>query len=845
MTDVQAYFASTWPLLQQAALYRPNPTFHNPAWGAAGFRVLIVRLSPFRDVDRSTPHLFLFQAVRRVLPDAYIDMAFFPPEHDRRRLQADGVPLLVGVQSWRSLQDFDVVLVSNAYTLELINLPYLLQRSGAPVLAGDRDASWPPIILGGSNALATQSMLTGTGDAVVDALFFGEGEGQVGDLVRALAEADADRPRRERLLRAAEGVTGLWVANGPPDQQVTSAVCDAPRGEDLLTQYPLLDSGQAGTARLQISFGCPAFCSFCFEGYGRKPYREVPRDALLAAARRLKRRQGAEALDLYSFNVNTHADVLALLLGLNRQFDRVHLKSQRVDMLAAMPGLLDAEVAADKRSFTLGVEGISRRMRAFLHKSLADPELMDVLARLLRHKIREVKLFYILTGHEDADDLAEFREVVRDLKAMPSRRGVRVIFSFGLLVRMPFTPLRYDRLFLEEDDWRQIVGPVKATCETNGFEFRLATSWEAYATSQVLALGGTWLHRPVLALAEAGHCYDLTLSPGYWPALRRWMEEHGHWTPAFLGEKGPDAAFPLGFVAPRVDADVLYRQYRRAQQGVDRGYCLGEVGRLVDPIREARCLGCGACTTPEQRRAITEHAMQHPGLGYLSELEALMRRKWRRKPLYARLWLPPEAVADDPAWTNAWVMQALFEAYPELVDALLRVQERVFTVGDAPERFANLHGESVFALTAWEPAALAVLARDEAPAAPHHAPLVRGVQFRGWVEAFEPGQVRQAELHLTLPTAHFPDAGDRLRRFLQDAYVPVNVRRAGAGYRFDLSKKARKKRVLLGGEYHQDARTFEARLRVSLKFDLLGYLQGFGAPGRWREASVEVVRLEI
>ncbi|MBE9508946.1 MAG: hypothetical protein IMY86_12970, partial [Chloroflexi bacterium] len=35
-----------------------NPTFNNPAFEDASYRVLIVRLSPFRDVDRSIPHLF-------------------------------------------------------------------------------------------------------------------------------------------------------------------------------------------------------------------------------------------------------------------------------------------------------------------------------------------------------------------------------------------------------------------------------------------------------------------------------------------------------------------------------------------------------------------------------------------------------------------------------------------------------------------------------------------------------------------------------------------------------------------------------------------------------------------
>ena len=834
MTHYQEFFAHNWPLLQQAALYRPdpNPTFGNPAFEATDFRVLIVRLSPFRDVDRSTPHLFLFQAVRHALPGAYIDMAFFPPQHDRERLLAAGVPLLVGTQSWHSIEKFDVALVSNAYTLELINLPYLLHHSGVPLLARERDAAWPPLILGGSNAMAAQAIVTETGDCVADALFFGEGEREVETLIQVLHE-NATLPRRERLLRAAGTVTGLWIANGPSRQQVAKAVCADPSGEDLLTAYPLLDSPEASTAKLQVNYGCPAFCTFCFEGYERKPYRELPQEAILATARQLKQRQGPEEVDLYSFNFNTHQDILTLLLALNRLFDRVSFKSQRVDVLATLPELLEAEVIADKRSFTLGIEGVSRRMRAFLHKSLADAEIETVLARLLRQKIREIKLFYILTGHETESALEEFRDFVGRLKALRQRmnRGVRIIFSFGLLVRMPFTPLRHDRLFLDEAEWRQVIGPVKSACETNGFEFRLAVPWDEYAASQVLALGGHWLHTPVLALAQQGHFYDIALTPGYWDSLRDWMEVQGRWNETFLGEKGPDFAFPMEFVRSDVMPRFLYQQYRQALVGVDEGYCLG-----------SQCLACGACADPEQRAAITTHTMQPQGGAYRRELEDVMRTKWRLKPLYARFWLPPETAGRDPAWLNAWVMQALLAQYPDLLDNLLSVEESLFTTKDNRRRYVNLHGETIFALKAWDTIKLAeTLGRGfSAPGLPS---TVYRLRFLEWLDSFETGAFARMELALTLPSVHFPDAGQQLRGVLQSAYAPVNVRRVGESYTFDVPDKTLKKKLLFEGEFNQDEIAFTARLVVGPKFELLDYLRSFPEPERWREASVEVTEL--
>jgi len=854
MASYEAYFSEHWPVLQQAGLYRPgaNPTYGNPAFEAASFRALVVRLSPFRDVMKSAPHLFLFQAVRRALPDAYIDMAFLPPEHDRARWLADGVPLLIGTQSRRDIADFDVVLISNAYSLELINLPYLLTHSGVPMLAGERDAAWPPLILGGSNAMAAQMVLTPEGDSIVDALFFGEGEREVEALLQALVQtrgANRSASKQERLTAAAGSVTGLWVANGPPDQQVVEAICHAPQSDDLIVEYPSLNSEEASTARLQVNFGCPAFCTFCFEGYDRKPYREVSIDHILAAADRLKVAQGVEAVDVYSFNFNTHEQILALMLELNRRFDRVHVKSQRVDLLAVMPSLMEAEVKADKRSFTIGVEGISNRMRAFLHKSLSDAEIESVLVRLMREKIREIKLFYILTGHEDQADLDEFHRFVVQLKAWRRQysRGLRIVFSFGLLIRLPLTPLRYDRLFLEEEAWRRITGPVKSTCETNGFEFRLATPWDEYAASQVLALGGSWLCEPVIELARQGHLYDLVLTPGYWTALRAWMEEHGYWTDAFLGEKGPDAEFPLDFVKPSVRPGMLYHQYTQALAGVDEGYCLGEVGNPAAVGEPGRCLGCDACTTPEERAAITQHQMQVPGSGYLRELEETMRSKWRLQPVYARVSLPPVVAAADPAWLNAYLMRSLLARFPDLASNLLSVQESLFTTRANAPRYAGLYGETVVALKAWDRQALGQTLQM-APAAPAAAPpqaLPGDVRFLGFLDAFEPGSFDRARLHLALDAVHFPDAGRQLRTYLQGKYIPVNLRGAGGGYMFDIPLKAKKKRVLFEGKFSQTDGRFDLNLVVSPKFDVVDYLKSFTEPGRYREALVEVVQLTL
>ncbi|MGC9399441.1 MAG: radical SAM protein [Anaerolineae bacterium] len=827
------FFEEQWSLFQSAGVYLPreNPTFRNPEFEAARSRVLIVRLSPYRDVDRSTPHLFLYQAVRRAQPEAYVDVAFFPPEHDRARFAEAGVPFLVGVQSLRAAHEFDLVLISNAYLLELINLPYLFLKSDIPPMASERDAKWPIFVLGGSNALAAQALITPSGDSFVDALFFGEGEGEVEALAHTLLNPTLPS-KAERLDRAAASVKGLWLANRDAPQHVTKALCPTPRADDLLTDYPLLNGAEAGTARLQINYGCPAFCAFCFEGYDRKPYREVPLDDVLTTARQLKRKHGPEVLELTSFNFNTYADILTLLLDLSRLFNRVGLKSQRIDFLYRTPLLLDAEVAADKHTFTLGIEGLSARLRAFLQKDLQTETITGMLERLLHRKIRELKLFYILTGHETEADLAEFHAFIGELRDVRRRlnRRVRVVVSAGRLVRMPFTPLRHDRLFLDEDDWTSIVGAVKSACETQGAEFRLATPWADYAVSQVLALGGYWLHEPLIALAKQGYCYDTELDPAYWEALRAWMQAQGYWNAAFLGEKGPDYDFPLAFVEGGVRKGFLYEVYQQAKAGVERGTCLGREEAT------GTCLGCDACFSLEQKRDVVMHTVHIPQrTGFVEDFSALMRTKRRLDPLYVRVRVPAFVAHTDPTWLNAWVFRYLLQTYPALESNLLSVQEALFTHHALRDRFPVPAGELCFALRAWD--VDDVLWELAAPAEAD----AHGTRFLGVAEDFTPGEFTQLQLRLALPVAHFPKAGQRLRRYLQEQYVANNVRREGETYRFVLPEKALKKRWLFGGTYTVEGAQFVAQLEIGPKFDLLGYLRSFGAPGREREAHIEVL----
>jgi len=792
-------------------------SLRNPFFEEASSRILIIRLSPWRDVDRSQAHLFLFSEARSALPWAFIDFSFFPDRADRDLLAraANGgggaaAPFFFGIASGRSVADFDLVLVSNAFGLELVNLPWLFSTAGLPFRASARRdlARCPIFVLGGSNASGTGAIVRENGDSFMDGIFFGEGEGAAGRLCAILAEGEGGRDAR--LARATGEIEGFWASSLPGRPTAIRRLRASP---PPLVDPPNLNSENSGTVRLQISAGCPGLCSFCFEGWDRRPYRELPEGEILTAARELKRNTGADSLEVYSFNFNTHERIASLIFELGRIFRRVNLMSQRLDILANVPGLLEAELAGDKRSFTLGVEGISRRMRAYYRKGIDDDELERLTSLLVRPGIKELKLFYIISGLEDADDLAEFSAFARRLEEVRRERaqGLRILASAGYLVRLPRTPLQYAPLCLDRARLEGIAKAMAAACDANGLEFRLAADFGEYATDQLLGLAGGALADWLESGPGAGFTYDGTLSRGAWPSLADFAKARGLMDEAFLGEKGEGWRPPLAFLA---DDDVVLRhEYLEAKSRHDRQACLGE-----------GCRGCGACPDSEAMAAIGSHRIAAPDRNLVERIERLTAVKAAFKPIFATVELPEGLAGATEACMGAWLMRRLMAKAPGSELYLFEARESLFSGGEEwglPEGFI---GRTSFALYG--------------PRQERIRELCALSGFEALDARPEPDSIR-AEISLPFSStgARDDDATEALRLWLSSSFVSFTESALPSGRSFAVSPRDRKKGQFLGISYRVEDSQTKMSLNVGPRADigkLVAELRHRGRPARVR-----------
>lgn len=811
-----------------------------PQAPASALKVLVVRLSPAEDVEESISHLVLARELVTVLGPVLVDLAFMPGRQDRRVLAGAGLPPFVGCRSFLPPGAFDLIMVSCSYVPELANLSFLLESAGLPLRALDRAGDdWPLVLLGGAAALMSQAAL-----GLVDALYTAEFELVSRDLARVLqapASSPMPEPGPQRAavrqawregLRQQPGMAwldsaGIIRGSGVARPEAVPGAF-APGGPGL----PVLNNPHAGTVRLLISLGCPFRCSFCFEGAVRKPYGELDLSSLAGGAARLRRQTGAHSVDLLSFNFNTHRSIMPLMAELLAIYPFVHLMSQRLDILYRNPELLQAQLLCGKRSFTLGIEGVSARMRRFFRKDLAEDSVRGIVGQLLQAGAREIKCFYIISGHETEADLDEFQAFVRHCQAERQRLGNKatLLYSFGYLAVMPHTPLSRLPVRLDPAAFRAVHARVQAIAAAEGAECRLAFDEASWLTGQVLSLAGQSLAAELLhSLHRQGLRFDDTLDPAALALVRRQLPAGAQ----AAGSWQPEAVHPLeGFCPPQVlanrDAGWAAVQPELAGTYPPASQPGSQPGSQADNRRPA------GASVPEPDRPAGRSARLAADARALETIRGLEVRRRQLPHLLVRLCLPRGLAGACKEWGEAWVSRRIL-ALPD-GEALLRASDVWQESRDRAGLIPWWWGHNIYDLTLREgsdPAAWAAgLATGLADLEPWCLP--------GFAPQDLKGLVCRLDLPLTLWTGQPDTVRERqlqagLQRALAAHHVPATLQRLPGGFRYAVAPKAARKALVreltvwtraegwqlaLAGQPRLDVRDF-------LKQAVPGLLDGF------------------
>lgn len=775
------------------------------------FRFLLVRLSTYFDTGYSFTHQYLYQLAAEN-KDVYPDLCYLPPKNDGELFNKHQIPWLIGTQSKRVASDFDVIGFSNSITQELINIPHFLIKSQIPLKKSERlnRQDIPLIILGGANAMYSQSIWLD--DPLVDGIFIGENNQAIEQIFSICVESKKLNCSKFETLNHLSEIPGFFIPN-QKNRTKKSISLNLNEAKHLTAGTVYFLSDAIGTSHLQISEGCPCFCSFCAETWERRPYRERNAEMLKQTALEMKAQMGLDSIEIYSFNFNLHSELYQILWDIVPLFKNIGLKSQRFDLLAHDSEILEFQQVLDKNSLTCGLEGISPRLRQYLNKNLETQDLHKSLEAIFRINAIELKIFLIATGLEEEQDFAALADLLHHIKKIKIQCGAhtRIIFSMTPLVRFPWTPLEFANAH-SMHTYQNIIKKCSSIVNNSGFEFRESSNLPEYWVSQILVRADQQSVSKafVKTIVDTDFIYYREIPESFrWNFEKNLLHENLRVQGLLKGFTLEDSKKkPWVQIQSGVHRDYLWKQFQQIQSYKEIDYCLGR------NWTQAKCQKCGGCPTPEHIQAIVLSEQKRKyGIDQFKQhrkesAETILPIVFLINLNKTSLGIPRKTIATALARSIMLAERQLIPYYKGYLKNYWDTQEQPCWV----------YGHDQLTLL-WNE-----------PALPRIEQLMRNEQFiqktedhfRNWGTLVEvsssPWQpqkltlISDAELYLT---QYFKNNGLKhtLKKIKDDTYL------------FEFSKESLKKKIITQILYTKEHQTYKYELLLSSKFNISDFIK--------------------